>query len=411
MVSAYFTGAIGGRIDDVPRRSESVVSQAPGSALRREPAPAGRVLHRSARDGASVTQARQLQGKELSYNNIADADTALECVRQFDTAGLRHRQARQPLRRGASAAHRRRPTRTAYRTDPTSAFGGIIAFNRELDAPTARAIVERQFVEVILAPSISAEAARARRRQGQRARAGGRRSGEAGHPGCSNTGASPAACWCRPATRAVARARGTAGGHQACAQPAEELDGSDVRLARGEICQIQRHRLRQGARHPGRRRRPDEPGGQQQDRGPQGRGCRAVDLQGAAAWRRMRSSRFATVSMRSRELGIESVIQPGGSKRDAEVIAAADEHGIAMVFTGNASLPALRRSMKVLIIGGGGREHALAWKCAQSPRVGEVFVAPGNAGTALEPKVVQCRHPGRATSSACWTSPSASASN
>ena len=43
--------------------------------------------------------------------------------------------------------------------------------------------------------------------------------------------------------------------------------------------------------------------------------------------------------------------------------------------------------MKILIVGGGGREHALAWKCAQSPRVSEVFVAPGNAGTALEPKV------------------------
>jgi phosphoribosylamine--glycine ligase len=51
--------------------------------------------------------------------------------------------------------------------------------------------------------------------------------------------------------------------------------------------------------------------------------------------------------------------------------------------------------MKVLIVGGGGREHALAWKCAQSPRVERVFVAPGNAGTAREPKVQQRRHRGR----------------
>ena len=89
------------------------------------------------------------------------------------------------------------------------------------------------------------------------------------------------------------------------------------------------------------------------------------------------------------QFGIRAVIQPGGSRRDDEVIAAADEHGIAMVFTGHAPLPALRTStaMKVLIIGGGGREHALAWKCAAEPGVTQVLVAPGNAGTGAEPRV------------------------
>ena len=70
--------------------------------------------------------------------------------------------------------------------------------------------------------------------------------------------------------------------------------------------------------------------------------------------------------------------------RDDEVVKAADEHGIAMVFTGMRHFRhwTTERSREVLIIGSGGREHALAWKRAQSPRVTEVLCAPGNAGTA-----------------------------
>ena len=71
---------------------------------------------------------------------------------------LRDRQARESLRRGARAPTRSTPIERAYETDPTSAFGGIIAFNRPLDAATAAAILERQFVEVILAPAIDPEA-------------------------------------------------------------------------------------------------------------------------------------------------------------------------------------------------------------------------------------------------------------
>jgi phosphoribosylaminoimidazolecarboxamide formyltransferase / IMP cyclohydrolase len=114
---------------------------------------------------ARASRPRVLQGKELSYNNIADADTALECVRQFP-AGLRDRQARQPLRRRARR-HAARGLRAAYRTDPTSAFGGIIAFNRR-STGTARAIVDRQFVEVIVAPRFAPRRA-AHGREGERA--------------------------------------------------------------------------------------------------------------------------------------------------------------------------------------------------------------------------------------------------
>ena len=105
-------------------------------------------------DGASIATAKQLQGKELSYNNIADTDAALECVKQFDQPTCVIVKHANPC--GVAVAT---DIKTAYdlafATDPESAFGGIIAFNRELDAATAEAICERQFVEVIIAPSIS----------------------------------------------------------------------------------------------------------------------------------------------------------------------------------------------------------------------------------------------------------------
>ncbi len=107
---------------------------------------------------AGISTAQQLQGKELSYNNIGDTDAALECVKQFNEGPacviVKHANpCGVALGNNLLEAYDR-----AYRTDPESAFGGIIAFNRELDAETARAIVDRQFVEVIIAPCISAEA-------------------------------------------------------------------------------------------------------------------------------------------------------------------------------------------------------------------------------------------------------------
>jgi phosphoribosylaminoimidazolecarboxamide formyltransferase/IMP cyclohydrolase len=111
-----------------------------------------------AEGGASVATARQLQGKELSYNNVADTDAALECVKQFETAPacviVKHAN---PCGVAVSESLLDAYNR-AYSTDPESAFGGIIAFNRPLDAATAAAIIERQFVEVIVAPQIEDEA-------------------------------------------------------------------------------------------------------------------------------------------------------------------------------------------------------------------------------------------------------------
>lgn len=106
----------------------------------------------------SLATAKQLQGKALSYNNIADSDAALKCVKQCNGPACVIVKHASPC--GAAVADNILEAYTmAFNTDPTSAFGGIIAFNRPLDAKTVWEIIERQFVEVIIAPSIDADAA------------------------------------------------------------------------------------------------------------------------------------------------------------------------------------------------------------------------------------------------------------
>ena len=104
----------------------------------------------------SLVSAKQVQGKELSYNNLADADAAWECVKSFDEPACVIVKHANPcgvaVGRDCAEAYAR-----AFSTDPTSAFGGIIAFNRPLDAATAQA-VGKQFVEVLIAPSYAADA-------------------------------------------------------------------------------------------------------------------------------------------------------------------------------------------------------------------------------------------------------------
>ena len=105
-----------------------------------------------------ISTARQLQGKELSYNNIADTDAAIECVKQFSDAPccviVKHANpCGVAVDSSVLGAYQK-----AYSTDPESAFGGIIAFNMPLDGATAQAIIEQQFVEVIVAPSVDSEA-------------------------------------------------------------------------------------------------------------------------------------------------------------------------------------------------------------------------------------------------------------
>ncbi|MDH5387348.1 MAG: bifunctional phosphoribosylaminoimidazolecarboxamide formyltransferase/IMP cyclohydrolase [Gammaproteobacteria bacterium] len=106
---------------------------------------------------ACIATAKQIQGKELSYNNIGDTDAALECVKQFKDPACVIVKHANPCGVAVNDTLLEAYNR-AYSTDPESAFGGIIAFNRELDGETAKTIVDRQFVEVIIAPSISQEA-------------------------------------------------------------------------------------------------------------------------------------------------------------------------------------------------------------------------------------------------------------
>lgn len=102
---------------------------------------------------ASIATAVQLQGKALSYNNVADTDAALECVKAFDEPACVIVKHANPC--GVAIASTLKDAYLkAFQTDPTSAFGGIIAFNRPLDAATAQEIVDKQFVEVIIAPKV-----------------------------------------------------------------------------------------------------------------------------------------------------------------------------------------------------------------------------------------------------------------
>ena len=102
----------------------------------------------------SIANCKQIQGKPLSYNNLADADAALQCIRDFNEPSCVIIKHANPCG-VASRKDILRAYQSAYQTDPTSAFGGIIAFNRELDILTAKVIINQQFVEVIIAPKIN----------------------------------------------------------------------------------------------------------------------------------------------------------------------------------------------------------------------------------------------------------------
>ena len=276
-----------------------------------------------------MTQAAQIQGKELSYNNIADGDTALECVRQFDTAGcviVKHANPCGAARAGAVADAYAR----AYRTDPTSAYGGVIAFNRELDAATAQAIVDQQFVEVILAPKVS-DAAKALLALKDAVRV--LEVGDLTIPVTQLLEYKSIAGGLLVQTRdqGVIRAQELRAVTKRVPTLAELDDLIFAwRVAKyvksnAIVCVKDKATVGIGAGQMSRVVSSKIAALKAKDAG--------LDLESASiasdAFFPFRDGLDAVA-----ELGITSVIQPGGSKRDAEVIAAADEHGIAMVFTG-----------------------------------------------------------------------------
>jgi phosphoribosylaminoimidazolecarboxamide formyltransferase/IMP cyclohydrolase len=279
--------------------------------------------------GASISAARVLQGKDLSFNNIADADTAIECVRQFEETACVIVKHANPCGVSVAATPLEAYDR-AYRTDPTSAFGGIIAFNRELDATTASAIIDRQFVEVLAAPSVSAEAARVLSSKpnvrvlelGDLSRSP---SGELEYRSVTggllvqtrDTGAVA-----ESDLKVVTRRKPTA---------AELID---LQFA-WRVCKF----VKSNAIIFAKQRMTIGVGAGQMSRVYSTRiaAMKAADEQLEVAGSVMASDAFFPFRDGldvAAEYGIRAVIQPGGSKKDSEVIAAADEHGIAMVFTG-----------------------------------------------------------------------------
>ena len=278
--------------------------------------------------GASLGSASQLQGKELSFNNLADADTAFECVRQFAAPACVIVKHANPCG-AAVAASQRDAYDLAYRTDPTSAFGGIIAFNQPLDGETARAILERQFVEVIIAPSVDAEAreACAKKENVRLLVTGGLAPSNSRFEIRSVNGGlllqtRDEGMVASSALQVVTMRAPTLGemadmkfAWQVCKYVKSNAivyakDGMTVGIGAGQMSRVVSSRIAaMKARDAGL-----DPTG---------------SVMASDAFFPFRDGLEAAV-----EHGITAVIQPGGSKRDAEVIAAADEHGIAMVFTG-----------------------------------------------------------------------------
>jgi len=278
---------------------------------------------------ASVATARQLQGKALSFNNVADTDAALECVKAFEgTACVIVKHANPcgvALGSTPLAAYER-----AFRTDPTSAFGGIIAFNTRLDAATAKAIVERQFVEVIIAPEVDPDAAAAvAAKENVRLLECGSWSGPGG-AGLDYKRVNGGLLVQDRDTGRVAREDLKVVTKRAPSeQEMDDLlfawkvakfvksnaivyarDGMTIGVGAGQMSRVYSARIA---------------GIKAADEGLEVTGS----VLASDAFFPFRDGIDAAAAA-----GIRAVIEPGGSMRDAEVIAAADEHDIAMVFTG-----------------------------------------------------------------------------
>ncbi|WP_434997279.1 bifunctional phosphoribosylaminoimidazolecarboxamide formyltransferase/IMP cyclohydrolase [Vibrio scophthalmi] len=277
---------------------------------------------------ASVSTARLIQGKALSYNNIADTDAALECVKEFDQPACVIVKHANPcgvaLGKDILEAYDR-----AFKTDPTSAFGGIIAFNRELDAATATAITERQFIEVIIAPSVSAEAVEIV------AAKKNLRLLECGEWTTKTTGFDvkrvnggllvqdrDQGMVTEDDLKVVSKRQPTAEEFNDalfCWKVAKYVKSNAIVYSKGDMT------IGVGAGQMSRVYSAKIAGIKAADEGLQVEGC----VMASDAFFPFRDGIDAAA-----EAGIKCVIQPGGSMRDDEVIAAADEHGMAMIFTG-----------------------------------------------------------------------------
>jgi phosphoribosylaminoimidazolecarboxamide formyltransferase/IMP cyclohydrolase len=273
-----------------------------------------------------IASATQLQGKALSYNNIGDTDAALECVKQFEQPACVIVKHANPC--GVAVddnifnAYAR-----AFSTDPESAFGGIIAFNRRLDAKTAQAIIDQQFVEVIIAPEVDDEASEV-------------------IAGKQNVRLLSSGNWQNPVYRLdYKRVNGgllvqdvDASLYESLKvvtklKPTEE-QMQDLLFA----WQVAKFVKSNAIVYAGKRMTIGVGAGQMS----RINSARIAGIKAEHAGLQVVGSAMASDAFfpfrdgidAAHEAGISAVIQPGGSMRDDEVIAAANEHGMAMVFTG-----------------------------------------------------------------------------
>jgi len=154
MIANYFGRLVPGGNENFPRTFNTQFVKAQDMRYGENPHQNSAFYVEASASGASVSTATQLQGKELSFNNIADTDAALETVKLFDEPACVIVKHANPCG-VATDSNLLAAYEKAFATDPESSFGGIIAFNRELDITTAKMIIDKQFVEVIIAPSVA----------------------------------------------------------------------------------------------------------------------------------------------------------------------------------------------------------------------------------------------------------------
>ncbi len=277
----------------------------------------------------SVALSELLQGKAMSYNNVADTDAALECVRSFDGTACVIVKHANPCGVAIGETQLDAYDR-AFKTDPTSAFGGIIAFNRTLDAETAAAIIDRQFVEVIVAPRITEQVREIlSAKKNVRVLETGR-FGELHDPG-----------WAY---------KRVIGGLLVQDHDIGEVDHGDLKVVTERTPTAAEMRdllfawkvvkfVKSNAIVYAKDQMTIGIGAGQMSRVYSARiaALKAADENLSVAGSVMASDAFfpfRDAIDAAADAGIAAVIEPGGSMRDDEVIGAADEHGMAMVFTG-----------------------------------------------------------------------------
>ncbi|MBB4127695.1 phosphoribosylaminoimidazolecarboxamide formyltransferase/IMP cyclohydrolase [Xanthomonas translucens] len=276
----------------------------------------------------SLATFQQLQGKELSYNNIADSDAAWECVRQFDAPACVIVKHANPCGVAVGAACGD-AYELAYATDPTSAFGGILAFNRTLDAATAKVILDRQFVEVLIAPDYEEGALEyAKKKANVRVLRIPSAPVSSGFVDTKRVGSG--LLMQSADDRVVSRDE---------LKVVTRLAPTDAQFADLLFAWKVAKYVKSNAIVYARDQRTVGVGAGQMSRVYSARiaGIKAADAELVVQGSVMASDAFFPFRDgidAAAAAGIKAVIQPGGSMRDSEVIGAADEHGIAMVFTG-----------------------------------------------------------------------------